>query len=227
MLFDLRSRGRRTTVRGVYLTLALLMGGGLILFGVGTGVSGGGLLNAFNGGGGGGQKQTVSSAEKSAEKAVKANPSSPSAWANLVQARWTSAGLSGNFNASTQTFTASGKNELAKAGQAWQRYLALTHGKDPQGVGILASRVYAALNEYQDSAGAWQAFALSNPSQVKAYECLSALSYAAGDTRKGTLAELKAMSLLPKSEQNLIKPTLELAKKSSSSAIQAASQLGC
>ena len=34
MLFDLRSRGRRTTVRGVYLLLAILMGGGLILFGV-------------------------------------------------------------------------------------------------------------------------------------------------------------------------------------------------
>ena len=59
MLFDLRSRGRRTTVRGVYLTLAILMGGGLILFGVGTGVGGGGLLNAFSGGGTS-QKQVVS-----------------------------------------------------------------------------------------------------------------------------------------------------------------------
>ena len=31
MLFDLRGSGRRTTVKAVYLTLALLMGGGLVL----------------------------------------------------------------------------------------------------------------------------------------------------------------------------------------------------
>ena len=34
MLFDLRGRGRRRTVKIVYITLALLMGGGLVLFGI-------------------------------------------------------------------------------------------------------------------------------------------------------------------------------------------------
>ena len=46
MLFDLRGRGRRTTVQVIYLTLALLMGGGLVLFGIGGDVSGG-LVDAF------------------------------------------------------------------------------------------------------------------------------------------------------------------------------------
>ena len=32
MLFDLRGRGRRRTVQAVYLSLALLLGGGLVLF---------------------------------------------------------------------------------------------------------------------------------------------------------------------------------------------------
>src|SRR5688500_1662115 len=50
MLFDLRGR-RRRLVQVVYLTLALLLGGGLVLFGIGGDVSGG-LLNAFEGGGG-------------------------------------------------------------------------------------------------------------------------------------------------------------------------------
>src|ERR1700693_2143309 len=163
MLFDLRSRGRRTTVRGVYLTLALLMGGGLILFGVGTGVSGGGLLNAFNGGGGGGQKQTVSAAEKSAEKAVKTNPASPAAWAQLVQARWTGAGQGSNYNSATQTFSASGKKELAKAGQAWQRYIQLTNGKDPKQIAVLAGRVYASEGNYAGEAGAWEVESASAP----------------------------------------------------------------
>ena len=50
MLFDLRGR-RRRVVQATYLMLALLMGGGLVLFGIGGDVSGG-LLDAFKGGGG-------------------------------------------------------------------------------------------------------------------------------------------------------------------------------
>ena len=45
MLFDLRSRGRRRTVQAVYLGLALLMGGGLVLFGVGAGNGNGGIAS--------------------------------------------------------------------------------------------------------------------------------------------------------------------------------------
>src|SRR5947208_14029067 len=97
MLFDLRSRGRRRTVQAVYLGLALLMGGGLVPVGVGTGTGGGGLLNAF-GGGSSNQKQVISADEKNARKAVRLTPSDPSAWAALVQARWTSAGQGNNFN---------------------------------------------------------------------------------------------------------------------------------
>ena len=36
MLFDLRGTGRRRTVKIVYVTLAILMGGGLVLFGIGA-----------------------------------------------------------------------------------------------------------------------------------------------------------------------------------------------
>src|SRR5512140_2327389 len=99
MLFDLRSRGRRRTVQAVYLGLAILMGGGLVLFGVGTGTGGGGLLNAF-GGGSSNQKQVLSSDEKTALKQVQQNPNNAAAWSSLVQARWTNAGQGSNFNAS-------------------------------------------------------------------------------------------------------------------------------
>ena len=51
MLFDLRGR-RRRAVQVTYLMLALLMGGGLVLFGIGGSVSGG-LIDAFKGTGGG------------------------------------------------------------------------------------------------------------------------------------------------------------------------------
>ena len=39
MLFDLRGRGRRRTVQVIYLSLAVLMGGGLVLFGIGGGTN--------------------------------------------------------------------------------------------------------------------------------------------------------------------------------------------
>jgi hypothetical protein len=48
MLFDLRGSGRRTTVKVVYVTLAILMGGGLVFFGIGGDVNGG-LFDAISG----------------------------------------------------------------------------------------------------------------------------------------------------------------------------------
>ena len=46
MLFDLRGRHRRRAVKIIYVGLALLLGVGLIGFGIGGGFGGGGLLNA-------------------------------------------------------------------------------------------------------------------------------------------------------------------------------------
>src|SRR5437588_4566634 len=99
MLFDLRSRGRRRTVQAVYLGLAVLMGGGLVLFGVGAGNGFGGILNAFTGSGSSGaQHQVVSQQEKAALRATRLNPSNAAAWVSLVEARWTSAGQGSNYS---------------------------------------------------------------------------------------------------------------------------------
>ena len=85
MLFDLRSRGRRRTVQAVYLGLAMLMGGGLVLFGVGAGNGFGGLLNAFTGSGSAtASSSVVSQQEKTALKATQQHPDDPAAWAALV-----------------------------------------------------------------------------------------------------------------------------------------------
>src|SRR5207248_11092129 len=152
MLFDLRGRGRRRTVQTVYLGLALLMGGGLVLFGVGAGNGFGGILNAFTGSGSGGsQKQVVSQQEKAALAATKLRPNDPAGWAQMVQARWTAAGQGSNFDPNTGTFTASGKKELAATSSAWQRYVQLTKKPDPN-LAVLAARAYAALGDYANQA---------------------------------------------------------------------------
>ncbi len=212
MLFDLRSRGRRRTVQAVYLGLAIILGGGLVLFGVGAGNGLGGLLNAFNGGGSSsGQKSVVSQQEKDAIKATQLNPNNPQAWANLLQARWTSAGQGNDFNASTGQFTTAGKQELTRATQAWQKYLTLTKNPNPD-LAVLAARAYAGLQNYAGEASAWDVETSANPSAVKGYECLAVSAYAAGQTRKGDLASAKALTLVPKAQQTLLKNQINAAK---------------
>ncbi len=212
MLFDLRQRGRRRTVQVVYLGLALLMLSGLVLFGVGTGTGGGGLLNAFNGGSSN-QKAVVSSQEKAALRATQLNPANAAAWGQLVEARWTSAGQGNNIDAATGQFTAGGRKELATLTEAWQKYQTLTNKVDPN-VAILAARAYGQLGNYAQEASAWEAQTLAQPTAAKGYMCLAAAAYAAKQTRKGDLAAAKALNLVPKASQAAVKLQLQGAKTS-------------
>ena len=212
MLFDLRSRGRRRTVQAIYLGLAVLMGGGLVLFGVGAGNGLGGILNAFTGNGSGSaQTQVINQAEKDALKQTKLHPTNATAWGSLLQARWTSAGQGSNYNSTTTTFTASGKKELAAASQAWQRYLTLTKNPDSN-LAILAARSYAAQGNYSGEANAWEIETTSAPNEAKGFECLAVSAYAAKQTRKGDLATAKALSLVPKLSRSQLKTQINAAK---------------
>ncbi len=213
MLFDLRGRGRRRTVQVIYLGLAVIMVGGLLLVGVGTG-SGGGILNAFtNNGSGGAQTQVVGQAEKSALAQTKLHPADPAGWAALVQARWTAAGQGSNYNAGTSTFTAAGKQELTATTQAWQKYLSLVRNPDPN-LSILAARAYSGLGNYAAAATTWETETLANPNQSKGFQCLAANAYAAKQTRKGDLAAAKAVSLAPKATRLTLNQALQQAKTS-------------
>src|ERR1700754_2740003 len=85
MLFDLRGR-RRRVVQVTYLMLALLLGGGLVLFGVGGSVSGG-LLDAFKGGGGGGSSvdRALQDRVDREEARLATNPQNAAVLQNLVR----------------------------------------------------------------------------------------------------------------------------------------------
>jgi hypothetical protein len=193
------------------------MAGGLILFGVGTGTGGGGLLNAFNGGGSN-QKQVVSQEEKNALAQIRANPNNPAGWGNLLQARWISAGQE---TTSTGTFTAQGTKELKGAAQAWQKYLTLTKSPDPE-LAVTAARAYAKLGNYSGAAKAWEQVTLGNASSANGFECQAITAYAAGQKRLGDLASAKALTLVPKAQQLALKQSFQQAKGSQSTAQQLA-----
>lgn len=220
MLFDLRSRGRRRTVQVVYLGLAILFGLGLVLFGVGTG-SGGGLLNAFTGNGSSsGQNSAVSSQEKAAIKQTQTEPNNPTAWANLINARNSTAQLnSQETTTGVPAFNAKGKQELAAITTDWQRYLALNKTPGPD-ITIIAAHADEYQSNYAGAAQAWGLEAASSPTEAKGFLCYALNAYAAKQTRTGDLAKTKALALTPKAERKEITGEIAEAQVSPSTAQQ-------
>ena len=129
MLFDLRGSGRRRVVKIVYVTLALLMGGGLVFFGIGGNTSGG-LFDAFQSNSGVSADETLEKRIDSLEERTKRNPRAAAAWADLARTRFQIATTGEGYNQTTQTYTDEGKEELNRAAAAWQRYLALDPDSD-------------------------------------------------------------------------------------------------
>src|ERR687884_171845 len=87
MLFDLRGAGRRKTIQMVYILLAVLMGGGLVLFGIGGSVSGG-LIDAItnNSGSASSGLDTYRNRVNQAQRQANAHPEDAAAWAALARA---------------------------------------------------------------------------------------------------------------------------------------------
>src|SRR4051812_49778186 len=87
MLFDLKGK-RRRVVQGVYLTLAILMGAGLVLFGIGSSVNGG-LSDLFNGGGGSNKgDKIIQDKIDTAQKQLVTNPKNTSALAQVIRGHY-------------------------------------------------------------------------------------------------------------------------------------------
>jgi len=217
MLFDLQSRGRRTAVKIIYLGLAVLMGGGLLLFGVGTGSGIGGFLDVFRGNGQSTSSQ-VSSAETSAARQVRLHPQDPRAWYALAYARVQTAGLGKNYdqtlNQGQGGFTASGRQKLVSASSAWQHYLKL----DPQNPNVVLARQMATaysqigLDQPANAASAMEIVTAAQPSYA-GYATLAQYAYLANEMRKGDLAAAKAVSLAPSAQQRLLRNQLDAIKR--------------
>jgi hypothetical protein len=216
MLFDLRGRGRRRTIKIVYITLALLMGGGLVLFGIGGGgAMQGGLVDAITGSSNGDTGSArFDKAEKDAVVATQRNPQDPTAWAALARARVQSAGIGDNFDPNTASYTDSGKAKLEQAADAWKKYLALEPKTPDDRVAGLMVRAFdqTGLNRPADAAAAQEIITEARPSATT-YATLAIYAYQAGQTRKGDLARNEALERAPKDERNTLKDSLDQAKQ--------------
>jgi len=220
MLFALRGRGRRRAVQAIYLGLAILMGGGLVLFGVG-GATSGGLLDAFKADSG---SQNVSDVFKkrveSAEAAVKAHPAQAKAWAELTRVRFQQAGTGNGFDQNQGVFTDKGKDELRQTEAAWNKYLTLTDKPDDTVASLMVQAFgQAGLNEPDKAVTAMEIILDRREATGPLYVQLAALAYQAGQTRKAELASKKAIALTPKDNREQIKAQLEAARTAASASL--------
>jgi len=216
MLFDLRGRGRRRTVQAIYLSLAVLMGGGLVLFGIGSDQQGG-IVDAVVGDGSSSDSATgtLDSRIKAAEAKTKAAPREPAAWAELAQLRFQRAGVDG-FAADDVTYTEKGKAKLQLAADAWERYLALDPKKADGRVAKVMVQAYSqsGLNQPVKAVRAMEIVtAREDPPSSNLYAQLAVLAYTANETRTGDLAADRAIDLADDSDKKLLRKELEQRKK--------------
>jgi tetratricopeptide (TPR) repeat protein len=215
MLFDLRGAGRRTTIKVVYLTLAILMGGGLVLFGIGGDVSGG-LVDAITerGGGSSADADTYRDRAAAADRAARANPDDPAAWAAVARARFQLATTSEGFDRNTRQFNAEGKRQLAAASAAWEKHLDLDPKQPDDGVASLMINAYGAvgLNEPEKAVRAQEVITESRPGD-RTFANLAILAYQAGQTRKGDLARKEAIRRADKADRETLKAEIDEVKQ--------------
>jgi tetratricopeptide (TPR) repeat protein len=221
MLFDLKGR-RKRFVQGTYVVLAVLFGGGLVLFDVGSNVQGG-LLDAINGNGsGGGGSSFANSEAKRYTRLVRVNPKNDRAWAGLARAQYNVATTSGSFDTNTGQFSQGSVDPLTKATTAWDRYLALKPRKPDAGVATFMVQAYAtllrfgspssALDYFKKAARAQGIIAKARPSPIS-YFNLAAIEYQIGSIKSGDKAGDKAIKLTPKDQRNTVTAQIADARK--------------
>jgi len=216
MLFDLRGRGRRRTVQAIYLSLAILMGGGLVLFGIGSDQQGG-IVDAVVGEGGSGDTSTESLDKRIKAQLAKtqAAPRGPAAWAELARLRYQRASLDG-LNADETAYTTKGKEKLRLAADAWERHLELDPKQPNARVARLMVQAYdtGGLAEPIKAVRAMEIVTASeDPPSSNLYAQLARLAYVAGEKRTGDLAADRAVELAPKDQKKLLRTTLEGLRK--------------
>jgi tetratricopeptide (TPR) repeat protein len=221
MLFDLKGK-RKNVVKVTYLFLAILFGGGLVLFGVGSNQVQGGLLDAITGDGGGSNTSAFEDQVTKAEQTVRVRPKDDRAWLALARAEYNLAVGGDNFDRTTGQFEEGAVNDLEKAARAWERYLRLAPKRPDAGTATLMVQAYAgliqfgpgssALDRFQQAAKTQRVVAKARPSPIAYYQ-LAAIYYAIGKIAPGDRASAQAVKLTPKDQRNTVTAQLDDARK--------------
>jgi hypothetical protein len=252
MLFDLRSPGRRNLIRVVYAGLAVLMGGGLIFFGIGG--SGGGLFSDVGAGGGGDGGNPFEDQIEDAETRLQQNPQDTATLAELVQLYYSAGQNQIEIDEETgaQSLTQDGEERLRQSADTWDRYLKVTEKSGAQAdsatasvafqlFSLLASASFSnaqgassgtealadandAVASWTDAAEAQRILAAAQPTG-QAYVNLAGLLYLTGDAAGGDQAAAQAVQEAAPNEKEAIQEQLNQAKQQGEQLTQAIAAL--
>ena len=217
MLFDLRGRGRRRAVQVIYLSLAILMGGGLVLFGIG-GATSGGLFDAFKSDSRHARAPATSSrsASTTAEAAVQAQPDRPRRVGRRSRACATSRPARGDgFDANQNVFTDKGKQELRRRRGGVGEVPRRSTKKPDDTVASLMVQAFGQVGPQRARQGRRGAGDHPRPPRSRPGRSTSSSPRwptRPGQTRKAELASKKALALTPKDDREQIKAQLESAR---------------
>ncbi len=215
MLFDTQSPSRRRFVQVTFAFLALLMGGGLVLFGIGGATNGGGIADIFTGKETSVDKTAQKNAE-AAEKILAASPKDEAAAAKLAKARLQIATQSG-IDANGQVIEDGGQAYIDAADSAWTKYLALGPAKPDASAAIQFSSFYAlpGVSKYDKAARALEAVLVTRKPSSGLYAQLAVYSLASGNADKAKEARARALALATsKTRRDAIAEQLDTIEKS-------------
>ena len=215
MLFDLQGK-RRRVVQAVYLMLAILLGGGLLFFGIGGDVQGG-LFDAFSERSGNTGSNVVNDRIESNEEKVAKDPRNAQARKELTQDYYSKAaslpvGEDGKV-------PAEGRDELRKAHLNYQAFLALRQDSPDASLALVALNLYGpgGLNRPKDLQEAARLRAQVENDSTSYLQLVDAATRA-GDTRSANLAGSKVVDLAPKGQKKQAKKAVEDTKKQAQAA---------
>lgn len=208
MLFDLQGK-RRRVVQATYLGLAVLMGGGLVLFGIGGDVSGG-LFDAFSDRSGSSGNQVVEERVQKNEERIQNNPNAIAARKELVRDYYQLAVSQADDQG---VYPADAQDELRRAGQNWAAYLAAEEGDPDPSLARVALRVYdvTALNQPEQAMRAARIIA-ADTRDASGYVQLAQYAVLAGDKRTENLATQQAIDLTPPGQRGQLRKDLRQLK---------------
>ncbi|HXW59757.1 MAG TPA: hypothetical protein VEJ23_09810 [Solirubrobacteraceae bacterium] len=222
MLFDLRGRGRRRTVRVIYIGLALLIGLGLVGFGIGGGFGSGGIFDAATENGGA-SKSSFASEIKQYEKLTAQQPQNIAAWEKLTLAQLHEAG--GESLVQNGQLTSKGRELFNTAANSWRKYLALNPPKPSAQLAANMQRIFSeeGLNEPAAEVQVLQIEVAARPESASLFGALAVAAYKAKNDSVGDLAAAKAVALAPPEHRVRLQHELQELKKHPNGSEEAAS----
>lgn len=214
MLFDIRGR-RRRLFKAIYIVLSLLIGIGLIGYGIGSNADFS-VFDIFGQGGGGGGQNVLEKQIKKYEKKTRKDPEDEQNWLKLVRANYQYAIqlLNASQSQGQQTIEVSEDTIVALKGstKAWKRYASLKPKKVDVNAAGMAAKAFANLGKFNDAIKVQQIVVDEKPGSGT-FSYLAEYAYQANNMRVGDLAAKKALELTPKKGRKEAKQYLDQIKK--------------